>query len=248
MNVLKKLPHAAKGIFLFLRLELIFYPLRTPLKWLAYMAQGSKYIRNNPALGINDFFTFKRVYSRRLELYKYLVEKQGWADKPLTYLEFGVSRGDSLRWWVAHLKHQDTQLHGFDTFTGLPEGWGIYSAGDMAANADKLGVEDSRVTLHRGLFQETLPVYLKSLDAHKPKLIHLDADIFSATLYVLTSIFPYLKEGDVLLFDEFNVPLHEFKAFDDFTKAYYAQFEVLGAVNNYFQVAMVYRGQKLPQL
>ena len=52
-------------------------------------------------------------------------------------------------------------------------------------------------------------------------------------------IYPYLQPGDIILFDEFNVPLHEFKAFDEFTKAFYIELKPLGAVNNYLQVAFV---------
>jgi uncharacterized membrane protein len=65
----------------------------------------------------------------------------------------------------------------------------------------------------------------------------LDADIFSATLYVLTTLAPYLQPNDILFFDEFNVPSHEYLAFKMFTQSYYVQTEVLGAVNNFYQVA-----------
>jgi hypothetical protein len=47
-----------------------------------------------------------------------------------------------------------------------------------------------------------------------------------------------LKSGDIIFFDEFNVPLSEFKAWEDFASAFYIEYEVLGAVNNYFQLAL----------
>ena len=65
----------------------------------------------------------------------------------------------------------------------------------------------------------------------------MDADLFSSTLFVLTSLANYLKEGDIVMFDEFNVPNHEFMAFKYFTESYYIKFELIGAVNNYYQVA-----------
>jgi hypothetical protein len=40
------------------------------------------------------------------------------------------------------------------------------------------------------------------------------------------------------MFDEFNVPNHEFFAFDIFVKSYYIKYEVLGGVNNYYQTAI----------
>ena len=44
--------------------------------------------------------------------------------------------------------------------------------------------------------------------------------------------------GDVIFFDEFNVPQHEFKAFTEWVNAFYVKYEVLGAVNNYYQIAV----------
>ena len=66
----------------------------------------------------------------------------------------------------------------------------------------------------------------------------MDADLYSSTLYVLTSIARYLKPGDIIFFDEFNVPNHEFAAFNQFVSSYYIKYELLGAVNNYYQIAI----------
>ena len=65
----------------------------------------------------------------------------------------------------------------------------------------------------------------------------LDADIYSATLYVLTNLAPFLKKGDLILFDEFSVPTHEFKAYYDFVQSYYINLELVAAANNYYFVA-----------
>jgi O-methyltransferase len=48
---------------------------------------------------------------------------------------------------------------------------------------------------------------------------------------------PYLKKGDILMFDEFNVPMHEFKALSEFINSFYVIVTLIGAVNNYYQVA-----------
>jgi hypothetical protein len=50
---------------------------------------------------------------------------------------------------------------------------------------------------------------------------------------------PYLRKGDILIFDEFNVPNHEFLAFRIFTESYYIKTRLIGAVNNYLQVALI---------
>ena len=98
---------------------------------------------------------------------------------------------------------------------------------------------DPRVEFVKGLFQDTLPGFLKShpLEQPRKKVIHLDADLFTATLYTLTTMAPALNDGDILLFDEFNVPNHEFFAWKIFTESFYVKMEMLGAVNNYLQVA-----------
>ena len=67
----------------------------------------------------------------------------------------------------------------------------------------------------------------------------MDADIYSATLYVLTLITPFLKSGDIIFFDEFNVPLHEFKAFKEWSSSFYIDYKVLGGVNNFYQTAIM---------
>jgi hypothetical protein len=92
----------------------------------------------------------------------------------------------------------------------------------------------------KGLFQDSLPPFIQAGKVTKAqrKVIHLDADLYSSTLYVLTSLAPFLKAGDLILFDEFNVPDHEFAAWEHFCKAYYIKFEVLAAVNNYYQIAV----------
>ena len=65
----------------------------------------------------------------------------------------------------------------------------------------------------------------------------MDADLYSATLYTLTSLAPVLKKGDIIFFDEFAVATHEFKAFHDFVQSYYINFELIAAANNYYFTA-----------
>jgi hypothetical protein len=41
----------------------------------------------------------------------------------LLYLEFGVWRGKSLRYWVSHINEPSARFVGFDSFEGLPDDW-----------------------------------------------------------------------------------------------------------------------------
>jgi O-methyltransferase len=149
-----------------------------------------------------------------------------------------VSEGLSFKWWAEHIKENNARFYGFDTFTGLPEDWGNFKKGDMATNNKPPEMNDTRCRFYEGLFQQTLPEFLKSYTPGRRKVIHMDADLYSSTLFTLTSVSPFLQKGDIILFDEFNVPMHEFKAFTEWTKSYYINYEVIGAVNNFYQVAI----------
>jgi len=228
-----------KSIIFWCRPHLYFGWLRVALFWLANLLSLSKWISKQEKVNtLNDFFQLKRDYSKRYQLYEYVINKLGLKDEPFDYIEFGVSEGYSIKWWSEHIEHQKTRFFGFDTFEGLPEKWGTYRKGDM--NCSMPQFEDERVILIKGLFQETLPVFLKNqYESKYRKVIHLDADLFSSTLFVLTSMAPVLRCGDILFFDEFNVPNHEFLAFKLFTESYYLKIRMLGAVNNYAQVAFM---------
>ena len=179
----------------------------------------------------NDFYCLKRDYSKRYELYQYLVDKLDLKNTAITYMEFGVYKGSSFNWWLHHCDHPESRFFGFDTFEGLPENWGsTYNKGDMLA--DMPDISDARGRFIKGLFQQSvpdfMPAYQQDMKSDRRKIIHLDADLFSSTLYVLTSIAPFIKKGDILMFDEFNVPNHEFFAFRVFCDAYYVKTKLLG--------------------
>jgi hypothetical protein len=130
----------------------------------------------------------------------------------------------------------DSRFYGFDTFEGLPEKWGNYTKGDFFSNIPN--ITDSRLKFIKGLFQDTLNNFLKDSDLNKRLIIHLDADLFSSTLFVLTTLAPFFKKGDIILFDEFNVPNDEFSALEIFCRSYYINYELLSATKNFFQVGI----------
>jgi hypothetical protein len=229
-----------KGIVLVLRPHAWLGWLRAPFFFFANTLSLTKWIAGQDVKNTrNDFFTFKRDYPKRYKLYRYVSERFDLNNKPYFYFEFGVAGGHSFRWWVSQSAHSDCRFYGFDTFEGLPEAWGTFNKSDMSASIP--AIDDTRVKFFKGLFQDTLPGFLRGFDQKDGmlKIIHLDADLFSSTLYVLTSMAPYLRKGDILIFDEFNVPNHEFLAFRIFTDSYYIKTRLIGAVNNYLQVALI---------
>jgi hypothetical protein len=166
------------------------------------------------------------------------MQKEGLEEKPINYLEFGVCKGDSFKWWMHKNSNPASHFYGFDTFEGLPEDWYVFKKGDMSAPLPVS--KDTRTEFTKGLFQDTLFDFLKKHEFSNDvkKVIHMDADLFSSTLFVLTSLAGYLNDGDIIMFDEFNIPNHEFYAFRCFSDSYYIKTELIGAVNNYYQVAM----------
>ncbi len=145
-------------------------------------------------------------------------------DSPIDYLEFGVWQGRSLRWWLEHNRHPDSRFFGFDTFEGLPEKWEFGGKGQFSTRGEPPAIPDSRCHFEVGLFQNTLPAFLRSYENSRRKVINLDADLYSSTLFVLLSLAPFLQKGDILIFDEFMSFEHEFRAFMDFLSAYPLRF------------------------
>jgi hypothetical protein len=203
-----------------------------------YLGEMSKWRKMHPVKGYNDFYQGTWDYSRRYLLYEALIKQEQLDTTAVDYLEFGVSGGISFRWWLEKNTNPDSAFFGFDTFEGLPEKWGGYEKGAMAANVEMLNVSDTRASFYKGLFQQTLIPFLENYRSGKRKLIHMDADLFSATIFTFSQLYKYLNDGDIIMFDEFAVPLHEFLAFKIFTENFYIDYEVIAAANNYLFLAV----------
>ncbi len=178
-------------------------------------------------------------FSNREDHYSYVFNTE-IKNTEICYLEFGVYNGASIKWWIENNTNPGSVFFGFDTFEGLPEKWGTYTKGDF--KSDTPDITDSRLKFIKGLFQHTLHSSLKDINLDRRLLIHLDADLFSSTLFVLTSLAPFLKKGDIILFDEFNVPNDEFSALEIFCRSYYISYELLSATKNFFQTSIKITG------
>ena len=205
--------------------------------FLAHLGKASKWINQHRQLPFSNFPTTDITYKYRFELYEYVIQTENLAEEAINYLEFGVHAGGSFRWWLSKLKNKASRFIGFDTFQGLPEDWGPFKAGHFGG-VDIPEVNDDRASFVQGLFQQTLHDFLSNFDNSNRTIVHIDADLYSSTLFALTQLTPIFKPGDIILFDEFNVPNHEIKAFGEWVESFYISYEVLGEVNNYFQVAI----------
>ncbi len=206
-----------------------------------YMSKLSKWRKNTKVTGYNDWYQSRWDYNRRLKLYEAVSQQEGLQNEAIDYFEFGVCGGHSFKWWLEHNKNAASEFYGFDTFEGLPEDFGPFAKGSMAVALESLNINDPRAGFYKGLFQDTLIPFLEKYENGKRKLIHLDADLFSATIFSLSQLYRFLNDGDILLFDEFAVPKHEFMAFKIFTESFYVNYEVIGAANNYLFLALKIR-------
>jgi len=195
---------------------------------------------NRTELLINDFYSWKRDYPKRYTMFDVIAAHYGLDKEPILYLEFGVASGSSFFWWMKKNTHPESLFKGFDTFEGLPEDWGGFKKGAMSF--EQVESNDGRAEFIRGIFQESLNPFIevnKPILQSRPKLIHLDADLFSSTIFVLSQLYTYLHKGDIILFDEFNVANHEFLAYKIFTESFYVKLRPIAAVNNFYQTAFI---------
>lgn len=236
-----KLNSFIKDIVLVSRIGYIFYPFRKFLLFLSNLSELTAWIHKNKKLvQQNDFYVVKRNYTKRINGFDFLVDKYQLQNEPVTYLEFGVASGVSFEWWLEHLQHNDSVFWGFDTFEGLPENWGLFFKKGAMAH-DMKEIADDRHTFYKGIFQDTLNKALDEnrdlLQQKRRKVILLDADLFSSTIFVLSQLYPFLQKGDIIIFDEYNVPNDEFYALKIFRESFYVKVKPVSALNNFYQTA-----------
>lgn len=135
--------------------------------------------------------------------------------RPL-YLEFGVYRGRTLRWWAEHLQNPKARFVGFDSFEGLPEDW----RADAPRGEFKVGgppsIDDPRVSFVVGWFEETLASW--EPPAHDQLIVNVDCDLYSSAARVLRWLQPHLRPGSLVYFDDLIDPQDEFRAYREWVE------------------------------
>lgn len=141
-------------------------------------------------------------------------------------LEFGVRFGVSIRQIAALC---GAQVHGFDSFEGLPESWGAEARGSYSTQGAMPAVPGN-VTLHRGWFEQTLPGFLRTHPG-PVRFMNVDCDIYSSTRQVLTLLADRIARGTVIVFDEYlgyeGWREHEFRAFQEAVIEYGWRYEYI---------------------
>jgi hypothetical protein len=158
------------------------------------------------------------------------------AEKRVLYVEFGVYRGESIRYWSKLLTHAESRLIGFDSFEGLPENWCEGSEeGTFSTNGQLPVLSDQRISFVKGWFDQTLPGH-EFPDADR-LVIHLDADLYSSTRTVLRHLHKRIVPGTIMIFDEFSDRNHELRAFAEYLRETGTTFRAIAATRALSQVA-----------
>ncbi|MFZ5426114.1 MAG: TylF/MycF/NovP-related O-methyltransferase [Thermodesulfobacteriota bacterium] len=190
-----------------------------------------------PKLEGVDLLTYD--YADRDVLYR-AVHSKAVGNRPIDYLEFGVFQGESMRKWAAINTNPKSRFYGFDSFEGLPEDWaaGQKKKGDFTTQGRMPETGDPRVSFVKGWFNKTLVPFLKTFTPQNTLVLHMDADLFSSTLYVLMTLDPIIKRGTVAVFDDFNA-VDDFAALHHYSRACGREWSVVAARDNLGKIGIV---------
>jgi hypothetical protein len=166
-----------------------------------------------------------RVFECREDLWDDCLENQIAGPTSLTFVEFGVHTGYSIKYFARKNSNQKSVFIGLDSFEGLPEGWGGLAKGAFDTQGVMPQVDDSRVTFVKGWFQNTWGELVGKISNVRSLIVHYDADLYSSTLFALTKI-DSLKTPYIAIFDEFAG--HEARALYNYLQSYNATVTFLG--------------------
>lgn len=172
--------------------------------------------RRTLRLALNTFYRFDHVYAVLQEY------KRGYQGN-FSILEFGTSDGyafNKILYATKYLGMDDrVVVHTFDSFEGMPpaadesdldivreDSW---AEGQFRGRYEELKEycekKYKNYRIHKGYFDETLtPDFLNSLKTYLPILVWFDCDYYSSAKTAFERLMPYLPNGCVLYFDEYD--------------------------------------------
>lgn len=160
--------------------------------------------------------------------------------RAIDYLEFGVFEGASIRSWCVANQNPASRFFGFDSFEGLPEDWhsgkrkGAFSTGGKLPE-----IADARVHFVAGWFQNSLRGFMATYQPQRQLVVHVDCDLYSSTLYCLTTLNPLIPPGTLIVLDDFFDALHVYRALTDYCSAYLREYKLLAHTPELGQAAIV---------
>jgi Macrocin-O-methyltransferase (TylF) len=157
-------------------------------------------------------------------------------DVPGDIIECGVFKGAGLMYWAKLLEifspNSRKRVIGFDGFRPFlevplrPEEYAVarkhdeivsgVSRREVEAAVDVAGLAH-RVELIEGNIETTAVEYGQRNAGTRISLLHLDLDTYSGTKAALTSLYPLVSPGGLVIFDEYGIPgMGETDAVDEF--------------------------------
>jgi O-methyltransferase len=107
MNLTKKIPFRKLASKIFKKHSLILNDLNSNALMLEFFSEKNK---------------IEKYLNNRFELYDYVNPKED-----IDYLEFGVYKGESIKYWMDINQYENSRFFGFDSFEGLPQSWEGFS-------------------------------------------------------------------------------------------------------------------------
>jgi O-methyltransferase len=215
-----------------LKLAIVAFRIRPPRKLGAVhqLFQMQEFLHDSGLISSPSF-------QHRSQLYEHLNGTVIGKD-PIEFLEFGVFKGASIRQWLSLNQHADSRFYGFDSFEGLPERWeGSFEKGYFSTGGKFPDIEDHRVTFVKGLFQDTLGRFLMDYKPRHRLIVHIDADLYTSTLYVLATLNQIIQPGSIIIFDEFGNVNDEFRACMDYIGSFRRKLTPIGWAEGFYGVA-----------
>jgi len=175
----------------------------------------------------NEFKDIASVptFESREDLWDECIARQVGSKTKITYVEFGVHEGYSLKYFSQKNLNKDSTFIGLDSFEGLPENWGYVPKGTFDTKGNMPDIKDGRVSFIKGWFQNTWDELYAQLSTTESLVVHYDADLYSSTLFALSKI-DILKKTYIAIFDEFTG--HEIRALYNYLQAYNASASFIG--------------------
>jgi hypothetical protein len=181
-------------------------------------------------------FPHAETFDSRPDLLKYALDAVGPELRSGLYCEFGVYKALTLNYIASVVP----EVHGFDSFEGLPEHWKP-GMGKGHFKVDALPDFAENVVLHKGWFNETLPEFSRGV-SRPAAFLHIDCDLYSSTKTVFDYLGDLIVPGTIIVFDEyFNYPFWqsgEHQALNELVASRKLRFDWLGYIPSGCQVAI----------
>ncbi len=208
-----------RDIVLYLGSKLLSYKfMKKSLWYVETLVLSARFLQR---INLKKNMQHSQGFSTRKQLWKLLEKK---LDGNYIALEFGVASASATRFW-ANTGIKFKKWFGFDTFTGLPEDWkrggvsvlnaGTFDQSSINQNGMPTVKADYEIIWIKGLIEKTLtPEFIDQYRDNK-FCIFIDVDLYEPTLHILKILSSYLKNGDLIYFDEAFDPWNEWKAIDE---------------------------------